>query len=307
MEVRQLEIFRVLADELNFTRTAERVNTVQSNVTTQIRALEDELGAKLFDRLAKSVILTEAGHRFLPYAERALAAMDEGHRSVRFGAEPAGVLRIGAPESVLTYRLPPVVREFQKKFPKVELQFRPAWDFSVLASLETGAMDLVVSTMDEAHIQGASLKMIRLRTEKLVVISEPGHKLASRRVVVPEDLNGQALLLTEAGCSYRMKFDRILAAAGVKPGATTEFSSVEAIKQCVSAGMGFGLLPKMVALREIKAGLLTPLRWKGPSLDIGIYVLLHKDKWLSPNIDAFLKTIQSDAILGRRIPGSEPA
>ena len=84
MEVRQLEIFRTLADELNFTRTAERVNTVQSNVTTQIRALEDELGTKLFDRLAKSVILTEAGHRFLPYAERALVAMKEGQRVVRF-------------------------------------------------------------------------------------------------------------------------------------------------------------------------------------------------------------------------------
>ena len=68
MEVRQLEIFRALADELNFTRTAERVNTVQSNVTAQIKALEEELGAKLFDRLAKSVVLTDAGRRFLPTA-----------------------------------------------------------------------------------------------------------------------------------------------------------------------------------------------------------------------------------------------
>src|ERR1700744_2040591 len=104
MEVRQLLIFRALAEELNFTRTAERVHTVQSNVTAQIKALEVELGAPLFDRLARRVVLTDAGRRFLPFAEQALAAMDEGQRTVRYGVEPSGPLRIGSPESVLTYR-----------------------------------------------------------------------------------------------------------------------------------------------------------------------------------------------------------
>ena len=75
MEVRQLQTFCVLADELNFTRTAERVHTVQSNVTAQIRSLEAELGSPLFDRLSKRVVLTEAGRRFRPYAETALVAM----------------------------------------------------------------------------------------------------------------------------------------------------------------------------------------------------------------------------------------
>ncbi len=78
MEVRQLQTFCVLAEELNFTRTAERVYTVQSNVTSQIKSLEAELGSPLFDRLAKRVVLTEAGHRFRPYAEKALATMDAG-------------------------------------------------------------------------------------------------------------------------------------------------------------------------------------------------------------------------------------
>ena len=90
MEVRQLQTFCILAEELNFTRTAERVFTVQSNVTSQIKSLEAELGYPLFDRLAKRVFLTEAGRRFRPYAEKALAAMDEGYRAVKFGTEPAG-------------------------------------------------------------------------------------------------------------------------------------------------------------------------------------------------------------------------
>src|SRR6202035_3659902 len=106
MEVRQLQIFCVLADELNFTRTAERVNTVQSNVTSQIKALEDELNVQLFDRLGRRGALTEAGLRFQPFARQALAAMEQGQQAVQVDAEPSGPLRIAAPESVLTYRLP---------------------------------------------------------------------------------------------------------------------------------------------------------------------------------------------------------
>jgi DNA-binding transcriptional LysR family regulator len=290
MEVRQLEIFRTLADELNFTRTAERVNTVQSNVTTQIRALEDELGTKLFDRLAKSVILTEAGHRFLPYAERALAAMDEGQRMIRFGSEPAGTLRIGAPESVLTYRLPEVLKRFQKRFPRVELQFRPYWSPSLVTALENGTLDVAIAMLDV--VEWPQLKAVKLRIEKILVLGEPSHPLAAKKTVQPEDLAGQALMVTESGCSYRLKFDRMLAAAGVKPGSTTEFTSVEAIKQCISSGMGFGVLPEIVAAREIKAKQLVALRWSGPDLDIAVHVIWHKDKWLSPNIQAFLKTLQ---------------
>src|SRR6202142_1207731 len=106
LEVRQLDTFCVLVEELNFTRTAERVHPVQSNVTSQIKSLEAELGTQLFDRLAKRVLLTEAGRRFLPYAEKALAAMEQGHRAVKFGSEPAGPLRIGSPGSGLTHPLP---------------------------------------------------------------------------------------------------------------------------------------------------------------------------------------------------------
>src|SRR5271166_4714067 len=116
MEVRQLQIFRTLSEELNFTRTAEKVHTVQSNVTAQIKTLEEELGSPLFDRLGRRVSLTDAGRNFLPFAEQALIAMEQGLRAVQTGAEPSGPLRIGAPESVLTYRLPLILRLFHKRF-----------------------------------------------------------------------------------------------------------------------------------------------------------------------------------------------
>ena len=291
MEVRQLEIFRALAGELNFTRTAERVNTVQSNVTAQIKALEEELGTKLFDRLAKSVVLTDAGRRFLPYAERALCTMDEGVRVVRSGSEPEGTLTIGSPESVLTYRLPEVLRGFQKKYPKVELQFRPYWDGSVIAELENGNLDVAIVMSSNAD--WPQTKSIKLGMERILVLGEPGHPLAKQKAVRPEDIAGQTMLLTETGCGYRRKFERAMAATNLRLGNVTEFSSVEAIKQCMMAGMGLGVLPEIVVARELESGRLTALKWVGPELDIPIHVVWHKDKWVSPNIAAFLDGLKT--------------
>ena len=287
MEVRQLQIFRTLAEELNFTRTAVRVHTVQSNVTAQIKSLEEELGVPLFDRLGRRVVLTEAGRRFQPFAEQALAAMEQGQLAVRVGAEPSGPLRIGAPESVLTYRLPPVVRAFRKRFPYVELVFAPYSEASLLFKLESGRFDLAIHMADGPL--SLSLEAIRLRTERVFLVVEPGHPLVSLPTVKPSDLAGQALLLTEAGCGYRLKLDRILAMQNIRPGNVTEFSSVEAIKQCVAAGMGLALLPAISVARELRQNRLKSLHWAGPALDIATHVLWHKDKWISPAMQAFVE------------------
>jgi DNA-binding transcriptional LysR family regulator len=290
MEVRQLQIFRTLAEELNFTRTAEKVHTVQSNVTAQIKALEEELGMPLFDRLGRRVTLTDAGRRFQPFAEQALAAMEQGQRAIQAGASPSGPLRIGAPESVLAYRLPQVLRTYRRRFPHVELIFRPYSDATLCAKLETGKFDMAIH-MSDVKVNPA-LKSVRLRTERVFLLSDPSHPLASRSVVKPADLAGQMLLLTEAGCGYREKLDQVLALQNIRPGNVTEFSSVEAIKQCVMVGMGLALLPAIVVSREVRLHQIKALHWAGPSLDIATHIIWHKDKWVSPAMAAFQEVMQ---------------
>ena len=290
MEVRQLEMFRTLAQELNFTRTAEIVHTVQSNVTAQIKALEEELGVPLFDRLGRRVTLTDAGRNFLPFAEQALAAMQQGQRSVQSGAEPSGPLRVGVPESMLAYRLPQVLRIFHRRFPHVELIFRPQYDEVLPVMLESGKLDMAVCMIEESP--NPAIKSIPLRSERIFLLAHPGHPLAARRTVKASDLAGQALLLTEGGCGYRLKLDRQMAIENIRPGNVTEFSSVEAIKQCVLAGMGLGLLPAIVVARELRQHQLKVLHWAGPSMDIATHILWHKDKWISPAMAAFMELVQ---------------
>jgi DNA-binding transcriptional LysR family regulator len=290
MEIRQLEIFRALARELNFTKAAARVHCVQSNVTTQIRALENELGVRLFDRLAKRVVLTDAGQRFLPYAERVLATLEEGRASVGQNATPSGPLRIGTPESLLTYRLPRILARFRKLYPKVELIFRPYLDQGLVPLIESGELDLAVWLGD--GIQQARLKTLRLRDEKLVFIAAPKHPLTAKKRVTPHDLTGQTLLLTESGCNYRRKLDQLLTIMNVRPDSVTEFSSVEAIKECVSLGLGVAFLPEIVVARELALKQIVRLPWTGAEMDMAIHVVWHKDKWISASLGAFISTLE---------------
>ena len=298
MEVRQLQIFRTLAEELSFTRTAEKVHTVQSNVTAQIKALEEELGIPLFDRLGRRVTLTDAGRNFLPFASQALAAMDQGQRALQNGAEPSGPLRIGAPESLLTYRLPVVLHAFHRRFPHVELIFSQHSTATVTLDLEAGKFDMVIH--GDNLPPSASIKSCRLRTERILLLADPSHPLASQAAVKPADLTGQNLLLTESGCSYREKLDRALALGNIRPANVTEFSSVEALKQCITLGMGLGLLPEIVVSRELRQNHLKALHWVGPPLDIVTQILWHKDKWISPAMAAFMELVKD------KLKDSEP-
>ncbi|MEO8659548.1 MAG: LysR family transcriptional regulator [Bryobacteraceae bacterium] len=289
MEFRQLEIFRVLADELNFTRTAERVHCVQSNVTVQIRALETELGVALFERLGKQVRLTEHGRRLVQYAERVLGLLEEAKVAVSVGEEPRGLLRIGVPESVLTYRLPLVLQALRERYPAIELNFSAESCAKLWNLLVRGGVDLVLTISDFPH--QARLHVETLCKEPMVLLAHPGNPLSTRDDVALRDLQTETMLLTEEDCSYRNKLEQLLARGGVQPAATLTFTSVEAIKQCAALGIGIAYLPRITAEAELASGRLAALRWTGPRLEMHTLAAWHKDKWQSPAMIAFLKLL----------------
>jgi DNA-binding transcriptional LysR family regulator len=291
MEMRQLQMFVALAEELNFTRTAERLHTVQSNVTSHVRHLEEELGVQLFDRYPRRVALTDAGARFLPYAQRVLTTVDEARRTMQFGDEPAGPLRIGAPESILTYRLPLALRRFRQRHPHVTLMLRPYVDWPLAQPLQSGEFDLAIRIADA--ITEKTLGSRRIGAERIVLVAAPEHSLTQRTTVRPRDLSGQHLLLTEEGCAYRKKFERILNARAVKPQDVGEFASVEAIKQCATLGMGIALLPEIVVAAEIRTGALCVLPWRGPDVSMSTHVVWHKARSMTRAMSGFLETLDA--------------
>jgi DNA-binding transcriptional LysR family regulator len=138
----------------------------------------------------------------------------------------------------------------------------------------------------------AGLSAEVLAEEAVSVVAPSAHTLANSTVVIPSDLAGETVLLPEApesGCAYRGRFERQLSEGGVVPGETLEFQSIEAIKRCVSAGMGVSVLPTVAVQTELVAGSLSELRWREP-IRVGTLMAWNSERWASPALRAFLQT-----------------
>lgn len=290
MEIRQLEIFRALAEELNFTRAAERAHCVQSNVSIQIRALEDELGTPLFDRLSKRVTLTDAGRRFRTYVETVLATIEEARQALQSNGDPAGTLHIGTSGSLLNYRLPEAFHTLHRRYPKVELSCRLFSDEGLFESLETGELDLAVCMVDAVAHQ--DLRSLRLRTEKLLFVADPADSLVAKKKMRPHDISGRTVIVTESGCIYRKRLDELLSSQNIPSTKIMEFSSIEAVIECVALGMGVALLPESEVAEALSKKQVRILPWDGPKMDVATHLIWHKDKWISPAFSAFISVMR---------------
>ncbi|MGZ7443219.1 LysR family transcriptional regulator [Paenibacillus sp. TH7-28] len=287
MELRQLNTFRMVASTLNFSRAAEVLGYVPSNVTMQIKALEDELGVRLFDRLGKQLVLTTAGKSFLTHIQSVLDKLDEARNAVHDNEVLSGTLTISANEVICAYRLPAVFQRFRSQHPGVRLIFRSVPNQELKQTLFEGTAD-VVFMLDEP-IRSSGLAVEPLVEETFRLFAAPDHPLAKRTVLQLGDFHGEVFLTNEKGCPYRTMFDRSFEKEGIDSITYLEFQSAEAIKQCAISGIGIAFLPEIVAEAEVERSELIALPWQIPDLHVYTQMSWHKDKWLSPIILSFIE------------------
>lgn len=287
LEIKQLITFKTAAENLNFTQTAKKLNFAQSSVTAQIKALEAELGTPLFERLGKRLFLTEAGRKFQLYADKMIALSYEAKMAVKEDEEISGTLIIGAQESQCTYRLPSILKEFKAQFPQIKLIFKPAHsNEDAKEQLMEGKLDLAF-ILDECKTEDA-LHIESLIKEELKIVVFPNHPLLEKSTISTKDFENETLLLTELGCSYRTIFEESFRAEGVYPINKIEFVSVEAIKQCVIAGLGIAILPAMVVEKDIQEGTMKELVLGSTIAPIFTQIAWHKDKWITSPLQQFI-------------------
>ena len=292
MEVRQLKTFCTLVETRSFTKTAEALHYAQSSVTAQIQALEEDFGVALFDRLGKRVVLTEAGQRFLGYAQQVLHLTEEAQYVVPGGDEPSGTLAIGASETLCTYRLPTVLQRFRARFPHVELRIRPALcikNEALRLMMSEGQLDVAFLLKPQTQIE--SLVIEPLIHEPFQVVAPPGHPLTLLPRITPADAQGVTIIVTEI---LREKYHHLFESERIPAGRSTllSFNSIEAIKQCVLAGIGIGVVPSVAIASEVAQGRLIPLNWTGLDIPFVTQIAWHKDKRLSPALQAFLQVVR---------------
>src|SRR5262245_28863781 len=238
MDLADLQIFRSVVQAGGVTRAAEKLNRVQSNVTTRVRQLEADLGVQLFIREGKKLHLSPEGKLLLDYADRLLDLAQEA-REVLQDAKPRGILRLGAMESTASVRLPLPMNDYITRYPEVTLELRTETSWKLVAAVRQGEIDAALVT---EPVPDAPFEKIPMYVEELVIIAGANHP----PIRSPKDANGRPVLAFEAGCPYRQRLEDWFATSGEMPDRVIEMSSYHAMLGCAVAGMGVSLVPKMV-------------------------------------------------------------
>lgn len=256
MDIRHLKTFLAVAAGLSFRKAAEALHYAPSTVTAQIRALEDDLGAPLFERTGRRVLLTDQGRRLLPRARRIAEMADDARRAVTHDAD-SGELSVRMSQSLGMLCLPEALRRFRVRFPATRVHVATASRHGLAADLRHGEVDLALLVGRPFAAEGVDMET--LRREPLVCIAAPRSPLADLDRVTPADLDGQPLVLTRHVWSLRPAIEQTLAAAHVQPGPVLECSSIVIVKRCVAAGLGVAVVPLSAVRRELDRGELCAL------------------------------------------------
>jgi DNA-binding transcriptional LysR family regulator len=283
MDIHQLRVFQAAVKGGGFTRASEQLHVAQSTVSQHIKLLEQELGCALFLRVGKRVLVTEAGNVLLQYAERIFREMKNAEMALREMNElRRGIVRLGVGPTTLTYRLPPVLRGYIRRFPQIELIVLAGNTEYLLDAIKSHNLDLAV-VMSTA--QYPNLTSTPLGREELVIVLNRKHALATRRTLEPAEISSLRFILYEKNTAMQNLIDRYFESMGVVPRIAMEVENNEAIKSMVRAGLGASILPLCAVEDEPPDGHLRILRIKG-------HPLLRELRLLSADSGTLPKAIQ---------------
>ena len=250
MELRLLRSFIVLAEELHFGRAAERLCIVQPALSMQIRALENELGAVLFDRDRHRVELSAAGEVFLPEAQ---ATLDQAQRAVQrvraAEAGEVGMIRLGFVSSVLPAYLPQLIRELHARHPLIELELKDMPTPDQLAALNANSIDFGFVRLP---IEDKRVTTRTVLEEEFIVVLPAGHALCALSEVAPADLAGHPafFLARRFAPGFHDAFLLAMKRSGTPLAIARELGEFTTMVALIAAGMGIGVVPKLAMVAK---------------------------------------------------------
>lgn len=244
MEIHQLRYFVAVADEGNFSRAAAKVRVAQPSLSQQIRKLEAEIGKPLFDRLPRSVVLTEAGRCFIDYARQILISIEDARRCVNeLEGEISGKLAVGAIPTIAPYVLPRLVRKFHEHYPEVTLEVVEDVTAGITRRIEAGELDVALASTCE---QSPTLRREPLANEPLLALLPEEHPLTKKTLIELDDLKSERfLLLHEMHCLSR-QVHHLLESHRLHPQIALAGSQLTTIANMVSASIGVSIVPQLM-------------------------------------------------------------
>jgi DNA-binding transcriptional LysR family regulator len=282
VNVADLNVFAAVARYGSITKAARRLNTVQSNVTTRLRLLEEELGVSLFQRHHQGVTLTRSGRDLLPYAHQLDVLLQKARDAVSANQATRGALRLGSMETTAAARLPALLRKYVPAHRNVDV------------AIETGTTRTLTQAVLEYRLDGAfvagpvevdELAPTRAFMEELVLVSSPEYKSVPSALAegkIPK------VFVFRVGCSYRQKLERFLAGRGLTLVNQLEMGTLEGIIGCVSAGLGITMMPFSVVESYVKRQEVAVHRLSPADARIETVFITRRDLVRSPALEEFM-------------------
>lgn len=276
LEIRHLQTFITIVELGGFTKAADNLGYAQSTITAHIQLLENELDTALFDRLGKKIVLTNRGRQLVPHAKKMLEIYKEIKDITNEKDQVTGDLVIGAGESLSIYRLGKILKEYKRKYHKVNIILKNSICSDLRKRIYTGEFDVVFTI--EPEVRDDNLEVKNLKDETMVIIGERNSDLEFFKRNSEEQVSKENVIFSERGCSLRISFENYLKQNKIKYVNPLEFSSIEAIKKCVINGLGISILPLYAVKKEIFEGSLKMIELDGNFDKYATQLIYHKNK-----------------------------
>jgi LysR family transcriptional regulator, low CO2-responsive transcriptional regulator len=292
--LRQLEIFLAVARARSFRRAADTLALSQPALSQQIKGLERELDVDVFDRLGRTIALTQAGRLLEEQSQRIVAMVGSLREALsELRGLQRGVLRLGASTTPGIYLLPGLLARFKIRYPKIEVSLHIGNSREVEDRVRATEVDL---GLVGGHVSNAKATCVEASLQdRIVLVVPPEHPWASRRAISSEGLREECLLVREEGSATRRVIDTELDRAGIVPGSRLELGHTEAIKQAVLAGLGVAFVSEYAVRAEVTAGRLKEVRVRGLVIQRHFHAIRHDGRTLSPLERAFLDVLREES------------
>jgi LysR family hydrogen peroxide-inducible transcriptional activator len=269
MEIHQLRYFVAVAEEGSFSRAAAREHVAQPSLSQQIQKLEADMDQRLFDRLSRTVVVTEAGKCLLEYARKILVEIAEARRCLDdLKSDVAGRLTIGAILTMAPYVLPKLIGKFKTRYPKVELEILEDTTESLALRLENGTLDIAIMSTCQ---QSPALEPHRLGEEALLVLLPKQHRLTKKKNISWSDLKSEKFLLLHEVHCLSAQVSQLLASHDLQPELALRGAQLTTIAEMVATGIGVSFVPQMMIERQLPNGCVAlPLAPPAPIRELNL-------------------------------------
>ncbi len=288
MDLQQLRYVAAVADTGNFTRAAERCFVSQPSLSQQIINLEDELGHKLFHRLGRRAVPTEAGAAFIERSKRILADVENAAREIRDDPELGRRIVIGVIPTIAPYLLPPVFQRCRIEYPKLVVHAREDFRLGLTRAVMDGEIDVALVSLP---VKDPQLSVEPLFTEKLMLVVGREHPLAKAKTVSATDLIDQTFILLGDSSSLTSQVQRFCGDHNFEPKIGYRCSQVTTVKAIAALGLGISILPQVTRSADDRDLLYRELSGRSPTREIAI--IRHLQRYQSRGSEAFLRVLRA--------------